>query len=189
MVSNNQSVREKLVKIGTIAAGYVSPQNNHFHQEKHIVEAFRSILSLAAEAGEEVVVYEKGEEQTVMSFYVEESKRTLSEADQATMNRVNMNVDPIHACLGLSTEVGEIIDQYKKHIFYGAKLDPVNIYEEIGDIMWYLAIILRSQGINLEECVMSNIAKLKARYPEKFSQLNALQRDTQKEIQALTGQA
>lgn len=188
MVTANSSVRDKLVKIATIAAGYVSEHNNHFHQEKHLVDAFKAILSLATQAGEEVVVVENTETQTVMSFYVEESKRTLSESDQATINRVNMSIDCIHACFGLSTEVGELIDQYKKHIFYGKRLDAVNIYEEIGDIMWYLAIVLRSHGIDLEECVMANIAKLRARYPEKFSQLNAINRDTDKEIKALTGQ-
>ena len=45
-----------------------------------------------------------------------------------------------HCALGLVTEVAEIVDQYKKHWFYNKPLDMVNIKEEIGDILWYLAV-------------------------------------------------
>lgn len=47
----------------------------------------------------------------------------------------------LHAAIGLCTESGELLDAYKKHIFYGKPLDHVNIKEELGDICWYMAIV------------------------------------------------
>lgn len=48
--------------------------------------------------------------------------------------------DVLHAGCGLLTEPGEIVDQYKRHWFYGKELDVKNIKEEIGDTLWYIAI-------------------------------------------------
>jgi NTP pyrophosphatase (non-canonical NTP hydrolase) len=47
-----------------------------------------------------------------------------------------------HAFLGLSSEVGELTDAYKKVIGYGKKLDTTNVLEEIGDISYFLARVL-----------------------------------------------
>lgn len=45
-----------------------------------------------------------------------------------------------HGIIGMMTEAGELLDQMKKHWFYGRELDVVNIKEELGDILWYAAI-------------------------------------------------
>lgn len=45
-----------------------------------------------------------------------------------------------HSGYGLVTEIGEIVDAFKRHRFYGSELDLVNILEEVGDVLWYLAI-------------------------------------------------
>ncbi len=43
--------------------------------------------------------------------------------------------------MGTVTEVGELADQVKRHVFYGLDLDKENLIEELGDIEWYLSII------------------------------------------------
>lgn len=60
-------------------------------------------------------------------------------------------LDLIHAGMGIFTEVGEIIDQYKKSIFYKRELDLVNIKEEIGDVLWYIALAYDSLGRQMVE--------------------------------------
>ena len=45
-----------------------------------------------------------------------------------------------HARLGVSTEVGELLDAYKRHRIYGKPLDKTNLLEEIGDTLWYVAL-------------------------------------------------
>lgn len=83
----------------------------------------------------------------------------------------------LHAGIGLSTEAGEFLDALKKHIFYGKELDRVNLKEEMGDLFWYLAIACDELGVEFEPLMETNIAKLKARYGEKFSEHKAENRD------------
>jgi len=83
----------------------------------------------------------------------------------------------LHGSCGIATEAGELLDAMKKHIFYGKDIDTVNIVEEIGDLMWYSAIILDELGVEFEEVMEKNIKKLQARYGEKFSESRANTRD------------
>ena len=57
----------------------------------------------------------------------------------------------INACLGLSGEVGELNDMMKKAIFHGHEIDEKEVMKEIGDIMWYVALMCDSCGFDLEE--------------------------------------
>ena len=76
----------------------------------------------------------------------------------------------LNACLGLPGEVGEVCDTVKKFIFHGHSLNLEDIKKEIGDVMWYLAMICDSFGFDIEEIAKMNIDKLKERYPEGFSE-------------------
>lgn len=91
----------------------------------------------------------------------------------------------LHAGIGLATEAGEFLDALKKHIFYGKELDRVNLKEEMGDLFWYLAIACDELDVEFEPLMERNIAKLKARYGEKFSETKAEQRDLNTERQIL----
>lgn len=91
----------------------------------------------------------------------------------------------MHSFIGLETETAELQDVLKKHIFYGKSLDKINLKEELGDIMWYVAIACDELGISLEEVMEKNIAKLKARYGEKFTEAAAINRDLNKEYEIL----
>lgn len=62
---------------------------------------------------------------------------------------INEYEDFRHAACGLVTEVGEIIDQYKRHWFYKKDLDVKNLVEEVGDVLWYLAIGYYALGIEI----------------------------------------
>lgn len=106
-----------------------------------------------------------------------------------------------HSLIGLTTEVGELADAYKKHKFYGKELDIVNLCEEMGDILWYLAVMVdainkhqRSRFPNvvasdagLESLMRLNIDKLRRRYPDKFTSEQALNRNLNEERKALGG--
>ena len=75
----------------------------------------------------------------------------------------------LNGCLGLSGEVGEFNDMMKKWIFHEKLLDEGHAKKELGDIFWYLALIAHAFGWNLDEIMLMNVEKLKARYPEGFS--------------------
>jgi len=87
----------------------------------------------------------------------------------------------LHAGIGLATEAGEFLDALKKHVFYGKELDTVNLSEEMGDIFWYCALIADELKIDFSQVMDTNIAKLKARYGDKFSEDKAENRDLKTE--------
>ena len=74
----------------------------------------------------------------------------------------------LNACLGLSGEVGEFNDMIKKWIFHEKDLDEEHLKKELGDIMWYIAMMCHAFRWGLDEIMEMNINKLKARYPEGF---------------------
>jgi len=90
-----------------------------------------------------------------------------------------------HAVMGIVTEAGELMDAVKKTKIYGKELDTVNLIEEAGDLMWYLAILSDDLGVSFEEIWQKNIAKLRKRYPEKYSDELALNRDVESERKIL----
>lgn len=181
---------------------------------------------------------------------------------ERTLINKGKELNLVHSAAGVFTELGEIVDNFKKHIFYGKELDLVNLKEEIGDVAWYIAIpfreiksinidyVLKSLkeyklekdnklktefqlwqlikdissfiiqytdnmdylinskdekvcyfvhgfkfleslceyfDINFEDVLETNINKLKVRYPDKFSEFNALNRDLQEERKVLEG--
>ena len=74
----------------------------------------------------------------------------------------------INGLFGLSGESGEFIDMIKKWIFHEKELDEDHAKKELGDVMWYVAMICESFGWSLDEIMQMNIDKLKKRYPEGF---------------------
>lgn len=93
----------------------------------------------------------------------------------------------LHAAMGMCTEAGEFIDALKKHIFYGKALDHINLIEEVGDMTWYERIAMRVLKATYFHALSRNVAKLKTRFPDKFTEANAINRDLDKERIVLSG--
>jgi len=91
-----------------------------------------------------------------------------------------------HAGEGFATEAGEYIDAIKK-LRYGKPLDRANLKEEIGDLLFYCAMAANGLGESLQDIASANIAKLRARYPEGFTERDAKSRDLLAEAVAMTG--
>ena len=85
----------------------------------------------------------------------------------------------------MQTELGELADAYKKHIFYGKELDITNVSEEIFDMFWYAVNLARIEKIDLVKGMQNNIAKLKVRFPDKFTEQNAIERNLEAEREQL----
>lgn len=90
-----------------------------------------------------------------------------------------------HATMGIVTEAGELMDAMKRAKIYGKTLDRINLVEELGDLMWYIALLTDELGTSFEEIWDKNIRKLMARYPEKYSDLKASKRNLKKEREEL----
>ena len=113
---------------------------------------------------------------------------TKTEANDFNSIKERLNDDGmiriLHGAMGLNTEAGELMDALKKHIFYNKPLDKSNLFEELGDLFWYMALICDELGFDFETIMEKNIAKLKVRYGHKFSSEKAEHRDIAKERDA-----
>ena len=95
----------------------------------------------------------------------------------ATLNPALSRKDVlINGVMGLCGEAGEAIDIVKKHLHQGHALDKAALAKELGDIAWYLAETAYALELPLEDILKENIAKLKQRYPEGFSEHNSINR-------------
>ena len=78
----------------------------------------------------------------------------------------------IHAALGIATEGGEFTTEVKRHAIYSKELSPAmrqHMLEELGDLMWYIALAVTHLGSDLGAVAAANIEKLKERFPEKYT--------------------
>jgi len=83
----------------------------------------------------------------------------------------------LHAVIGISTEAGELLDALKKALYYKQCLDLPNVEEEMGDILYYLAILANTLHVNLQYIMNQNEEKLKRRYPHGYTDHKAAHRD------------
>jgi NTP pyrophosphatase (non-canonical NTP hydrolase) len=79
----------------------------------------------------------------------------------------------VHAAMGLAGEAGEFTDCVKKYAIYGQSLDRVNAAEELGDLLWFIALACDALGVSMADVANQNIEKLAKRYPEKYTDLHA----------------
>jgi NTP pyrophosphatase (non-canonical NTP hydrolase) len=89
----------------------------------------------------------------------------------------------LHAIIGICTEAGEL----SECITSGNDMDEVNFKEELGDLMWYIALALHSIDSSITECLEINDAKLEKRFGKTFSEEAANNRDLDGERQVLEG--
>lgn len=100
-----------------------------------------------------------------------------------TAKPMEMQDDLLHAALGLTGEAGEFADCIKKHWAYGKQLDGENAIEELGDLLWYVALACHAMGVGMDEVAAYNIAKLRKRYPQQYQdELAVFRADKQQEI-------
>ena len=67
--------------------------------------------------------------------------------------------------LGIAGEAGEVADAWKKVVYHKHPMDNEHFKRELGDVLWYIALIADTLGFSLEDVAQTNINKLTARYP------------------------
>lgn len=93
-----------------------------------------------------------------------------------TAKRVDEKFDLMHSAFGLAGEAGEFSDAIKGHLIYNKPLDRGNAIEELGDLMWFIALACETLGVDMGEVAQQNVDKLRLRYPEKYTDSLAAQR-------------
>ena len=72
--------------------------------------------------------------------------------------------------MGLAGEAGEVVDYLKKVVHHGHTIDEDHIAKELGDVLWYVAMLADEFEIRLDDVAQRNADKLRARYPAGFSE-------------------
>jgi NTP pyrophosphatase (non-canonical NTP hydrolase) len=88
--------------------------------------------------------------------------------------------DIVHAVVGIATEAVELLEALYDRLS-GKEVDVVNLVEELGDGMWYAALLLRTLNTDFEQTAAINIDKLYKRFPHKFDDNKAIFRDVKAE--------
>lgn len=87
----------------------------------------------------------------------------------------------------LTIYVGELSDLVKKHVFYGKLIDVEHYVNSLACIVHTSEHILHVFGITAQDAMDRNIAKLRSRYGEKFTEAKALERNLDLERTILEG--
>lgn len=86
-----------------------------------------------------------------------------------TAKPMTLEDDLVHAALGVAGEAGEFCDAIKRFTVYGKELDRENAIEELGDLLWFVALGCNALDVTMQEAAQRNIDKLKKRYPERYT--------------------
>lgn len=90
----------------------------------------------------------------------------------------------LHGVIGMATECGELIEALLKTVD-GKLIDKINVMEEIGDSNWYQALLSDVLCFDVDDANSRVIAKLRERFPEKFTNHDAVNRDLIEERRVL----
>jgi NTP pyrophosphatase (non-canonical NTP hydrolase) len=86
---------------------------------------------------------------------------------QALLTAVS-NPDPLMDktiwAMGVSGEAGEVIEKWKKIVAYRDGVitdeDVTELAKELGDVVWYIAVLAHSLGLSFDDIMQKNLAKL-----------------------------
>lgn len=81
----------------------------------------------------------------------------------------------MHAVFGLAAEAGEVAGILQKQ-YQGHTVDANHLLKELGDCLWMIAEACEALDYSMDECMMLNIVKLRARYPDGFDAEHSLHR-------------
>ncbi len=87
--------------------------------------------------------------------------------------------------LVISAESAILLDTMKKNIFYGKQYDREDYAASCEVIIHWIQQICFKQKFLFEDVLAANIRKLRVRYPDKFTDESAVNRDLASEEQAL----
>lgn len=94
------------------------------------------------------------------------------------------NHDAFHAAIGAYSEAGELADALRKGLESGS-FDYVNFAEEFGDLLWYAAVGISGVGGSMSNVMENNIEKLRIRYPDRYTDYHANERNLDQEREVL----
>jgi len=98
---------------------------------------------------------------------------TLDDYQTAALRTINPALNDrdrlLDASAGLSEEAAELLGLVRKRVFQGRVFEEARLIEELGDVLWCLAVTSNALGIPLSSVARENQAKLRRRHPDGFT--------------------
>lgn len=93
---------------------------------------------------------------------------TLDEYQAQALKTAVTNPDPLMDktiwAMGVAGEAGEVVEKWKKIVAYHegkvTKDDLAELEKELGDVVWYIAVMAHSLGLSFDEMMQKNLKKL-----------------------------
>lgn len=79
----------------------------------------------------------------------------------------------------------DYVDLHKREFAYGKEMNTDALFEQLLALMIALVLVAEEFGFSFEGSLATNIDKLYQRFPDKFSQEDAINRDLEKEREIL----
>ena len=92
-----------------------------------------------------------------------------SRALRTTNPALTVEERSLDAAAGLAEEAGEVLGLVRKRVFQQRDPGAARLTEELGDVLWCLAVTANALGLSLEEIAAANVAKLTRRHPNGFA--------------------
>lgn len=96
---------------------------------------------------------------------------TFDEYQQQALTTAIYNPDPLMDktiwAMGVAGEAGEVVEKWKKIVAYKEGVvsdeDKAELGKELGDVVWYIAVLAQQLGLSFDDIMQQNLAKLKSR--------------------------
>jgi NTP pyrophosphatase (non-canonical NTP hydrolase) len=75
-----------------------------------------------------------------------------------------------------SVTAGKLVDYLKKVAHHEHKLDKDKVKKELGDLLWYMAVVAHMADLKLSDVAKANVMKLRARYGTAFDPAKSQER-------------
>ena len=96
----------------------------------------------------------------------------LDEYQHSALRTINPSLNDqdrlVDASVGLVEEAAEVLGLVRKRIFQQRDIDDARLTEELGDVLWCLAVTAHTLGIPLSRIAQTNQEKLRRRHPDGF---------------------
>jgi NTP pyrophosphatase (non-canonical NTP hydrolase) len=96
---------------------------------------------------------------------------TFDEYQKQALTTAVINPDPLMDktiwAMGVAGEAGEVIEKWKKIVAYKngeiSDEDLADLAKELGDVVWYIAVLAHSLGLSFDDIMQRNVQKLQDR--------------------------
>ncbi len=96
---------------------------------------------------------------------------TFDEYQKRAMTTAITNKDPLMDktiwAMGIAGEAGEVLEKWKKIVAYKdghvSEEDREGLKKELGDVVWYVAVMADRLGLSFDEVMQLNLDKLASR--------------------------